>query len=108
MGNRSALSDRDRAAATDAAVRDLLAAGDTRGALHAARHELERAAASRRRADPARAALIDAALAGSLAEMAAALPGHQPRRPPGYRGGPPAAGHLIAAYETARAETGRG
>jgi len=104
MGTR-ATKDQDPAAATDAAVRELLAAGNPRGALHAARAELARAAAALRGADPARSALADAALAGSLAALAAALPGHQPRKPPGYRGGPPGAGHLLAAYETAFAET---
>ena len=87
---------------TDAKVREFLEAGDTRRALHRARDLVERQLAALRVSDPARAALLDAALAGRLAAMAEGLPSWQPRKPPGYTGGPPAATHLIAAYEAAR------
>lgn len=106
MGTRS--TPQERATAADADVRAFLAAGDTRSALHRARHALEAEAASLRRHDPARAALLDAALAGSLAQIAATLASRQPRRPPGYTTGPPSAGHLLAAYAAARGETSRG
>jgi hypothetical protein len=90
-----------------AEVREFRAAGDTRRAVHAARHELERQAAALRHAEPARAALADAGLAGALITLAGALPDHQPRKPRGYSGGPPSAAHLLAAFETACAETAR-
>jgi hypothetical protein len=98
---------RDRAAETDAEVRKFLAAGNTRGALHAARHALEAEAAERRRKDPAAAALLEAMAAGSIAAMAAGWATVQPLRPPGYAGGLPAAAHLAAAYQAARAQTER-
>lgn len=107
MGKRVTPSDQDRAAATDQAARELLAAGNTPAARHAARHELDRALKALHAADPPRAQLIDAHITGVLAAIAAALPRHQPRKPPGYRGGPPSAGHLLAAYQAGRAETAR-
>jgi hypothetical protein len=102
-----AVSTEDRPALTDTEVRGLLEAGNTRGALYRARHELDRAAKRLRETDPARAALVDAALAGSLAVIAATLATHQPRKPPGYTGGPPSAADLLAAYTMARNETKR-
>jgi len=92
---------------TDATVRALLRDGNTRAALQGARHALEAKAAALRRSDPARAALLDAMLAGSLVAQAEALATMQPRRPPGYQGGLPSAEHLLYAYTTARNETGR-
>jgi hypothetical protein len=89
----------------DAKALERLGGGDTRRAVHSARDLLEKALAVLRASDPARAALIDAALAGRLAAMAEALPSWQPRRPPGYTGGPPSAADLIAVYEAARTET---
>ena len=50
---------------------------------------------------------MGAALAGVLVEIAAVLPDRQPPRIPGYNGGPPSAEDLLAAYQNARAETGR-
>lgn len=91
----------------DAKVREFLGAGDTRRAVHAARDLAEKVLAALRVSDPPRAALLDAALAGALAEIADVLPSRKPPRVPGYRGGPPSAAHLIAAYEAARAETAR-
>jgi hypothetical protein len=97
----------DRAAVTDAEARALLAEWNTRGALDRVWNALRAEAAALRRSDPARAALLDASLAGSLAALAAAHATSQPRKPPGYRGGPPSAEHLLSAYETARTETSR-
>ena len=96
--------EQDRAAATDAAARGLLHAGNTPAARHGARHELDRVLKALHSTDPARAAQIDAELAGQMLEIAARLPGHKPA---GYTGGPPSAAHLIAIYETARRKTGR-
>jgi hypothetical protein len=98
---------RDRTADPGAKARERLEQGDTRRAVHSARDLLEKALAALRVSDPARAALLDAALAGRLTAMAAALPSWQPRKPPGYTGGPPSAEDLLAVYETARTETPR-
>jgi hypothetical protein len=91
----------------DAKVLERLAAGDTRRAVHAARDLVERQAAGRRVSDPAGAALLDAALAGVLVEIAEALPARKPPKVPGYDGGPPSADHLLAAYRNARTGTRR-
>jgi hypothetical protein len=97
----------DRGAAADAEVRKHLAAGNARKARHAARHAIDAVMAEMYRTDPARAALLDASLAGSMTAQATALTGMQPRRPPGYAGGLPSAQQLLAAYAAARAETAR-
>jgi hypothetical protein len=105
MGTGARQQDRD--AVTDARNRELLAAGNPRAALHCARRALEAEAGALRRTDPARAALLDASLAGSLSAIAATLATSQPRRPPGYTGGAPTAADLLAAYAGARAENAR-
>lgn len=103
MGTRTAPQDRS----PDARVREFLEAGDTRRAVHAARDLVEKVLAALRDGDPSPAALLGAAVAGHLVEIAAVLPSRKAPKVPGYRGGPPSAAHLIAAYEAARAETAR-
>lgn len=91
----------DRDGATDAVVRARLVAGDTRGARHCARHELDRACEALRRKDPALAERWDAALAGWLTQTASAVGAQQPPKPPGYQGGRPSTADLLAIFETA-------
>lgn len=106
MAARRGRTAEQRAEAADRDIRALLQAGDVRGALHRARDVAEaELAVIRRGGDPARADLLMAALAGSWAAIASTLHDQQPLRPPGYRSGPPSAGHLASAYETARNAT---
>lgn len=102
----SAPTPAEKAAATDAAARDLLAAGNPAGALHEVIAHLKWALAQYRK-DPAAGALMDAAVAGSLAPVAAALTDRKPPRVPGYAGGAPTSDDLLTAYITARTETER-
>ena len=97
----------DRATSADAEVCKLLRQGSTRTAVHVARQAMEAVLAARRKNPPATGALLDASVAGALVAMTAALATQQPRRPPGYDGGPPSADHLIAAYTGARDQNAR-
>jgi hypothetical protein len=84
-----------------AAIRDALADGDVRAALHKAVAFLESEAAKMRNRRPADASLTHAALAGSLAATASLMHKHKPPRPAGC---PriPGSDHLLAVFESAR------
>lgn len=105
MAARRGKTPEDRAAAADRDIRAHVAAGNTRAMLHRARDAAEAELALIRRTDPARADLLTAALAGSWHAISSTLAAQQPPRVPGYRGGPPSAAHLNAAYDIARTQT---
>lgn len=87
-----------RATLMQAAIRDLLAAGNSTQAYHAAIRLLQGEAAKVRRRRPGDGALIDAELAASLSQLAAQLHAHKPRRPSGCPAMPEPA-HLLAAFD---------
>ena len=72
-----------RAVKAGAAIREALAAGDTRRALNAAIFAVQAAAKQLREDRPADGALTDAEMAGRLLVTAARLLEHRPARPPG-------------------------
>lgn len=96
----SSLTDRAerRAAEVQAAIRALLAAGDSHAAFNRAIRALQGEAAKVRGRRRGAGALADAELAGSLAALAAQLHAHKPGKPPGCPA-IPAAPHLLAVFE---------
>ena len=83
------------------AIREALAAEDTRAAVTEALAWLRRELAGVRRHRPADGALIDAQLAGSISAIAAGLHALRPDRPAGCPRVPRAA-DLLAVYDAAR------
>lgn len=81
-----------------AAIRDALAEGNGRRALHLAIRALLSEAAKIRRRRPASASLADAELAGSIAAIAAGLHAYKPRKPAGCPR-VPGPHHLLSVYE---------
>lgn len=89
-----------RALKASAAIREALAAGDTRKALNAAILAVQAAAKQLREDRPADGALTDAEIAGRLLVTAARLQAHRPGRPAGCHR-VPRAEDLLAACEQA-------
>jgi hypothetical protein len=96
----------DRSARYDGEIRTALAAGDSRRALRRSYDYLLAEAAKRRERHPGDGALIDAALAGILWQLAASVPDYSPRRP-ARRALAPSPDDLLGAFtQTALGEGG--
>jgi hypothetical protein len=87
----------DRSARYDDEIRQALSAGDSRKALRRSYDYLLAEAAKRRDRHPGDGALIDAALAGILWQLAASVHEYLPRRP-SRRASAPSPADLLAAF----------
>jgi hypothetical protein len=107
MARSAAQCAADRSDRYDDDVRAALAAGDSRKALRRSYDYLLAEAAKRRDRHSGDGALIDAALAGILWQLAASVPEYSPRRPARRALTPSPDDLLVAFVQAARGDGGQ-